>query len=97
MVEGLAETRYEVTELPDDCLVTFRVQAVDADGNPSEWSGAETVAFGSLTGVGGVLGGACGKGDGTGHGNEVFDLQGRRIARLSRHGFYIEDGQKRVK
>lgn len=97
MVEGLTETRYEVTELPDDCLVTFRVQAVDADGNPSEWSVAETVAFGSLTGVGSVLGEACGKGDGTGREKKVFDLQGRRIARLSRHGFYIEDGQKRIR
>ena len=87
-IKDLKQTSYVVTNLPADCSCTYEVQAVDAEGNTSEWSEAKTLYFGNVSGIETPTASAV-RGDDA----AVYDLQGRRTIKPRRSGLYIVGGQ----
>lgn len=89
-IKGLKETRYEVTGLPDDCLCSYQVQAVDVEGNTSDWSEPKTLVFGNMsTNIDKTV-------VESHQSDAIYDLQGRRITKATRRGLYIVNGKLTV-
>ena len=89
-IRELTDTRYEVSDVPENCLCSFQVQAVDTEGNASEWSEAYNLVFGVVDGIEETVVHAP-------YSHTVFDLQGRRVSQMKRHGIYIENGRLNIR
>lgn len=85
-ITGLTETSYTISDLPADCACTYEVQAVDAEGNTSEWSNPYTLYFGTVVGAQHAIVPESGN-------KVIFDLQGRRVQQRQQHGLYIVNGK----
>lgn len=84
---GLTGTSYEITDLPDNCTCTYRVQAVDGEGFISQWSEPVTIVLGSiLDAVSSVSADSAN--------TTIYDLQGRRVNPSAMNkGVYIMNGK----
>ena len=89
-IRELTDTRYEVSDVPENCVCSFQVQAVDTEGNASEWSEAYNLVFGVVDGIEETVVHAP-------YSHTVFDLQGRRVSQMKRHGIYIENGRLNIR